>query len=93
MSTEKAKTQAMTRGLVLSIQNVSFLCLLKLYMKIFEHCAPIITMMQKPTLDAVQVRSMLDDFQRFLAALDFDQIWKETLKADPDFPIMRARAG
>ena len=92
-STEKAETQAMARGLVLSIQNVSFLCLLKLYRKIFEHCVPIITMMQKPTLDAVQVHSMLDDFQRFLAALDFDQIWKETLEADPDFPIMRARAG
>ena len=91
-SIEKSETQAMARGLVLSIQNISFLCLLKLYRKIFEHCAPIINMMQKPTLDAVKVRSMLDDFQRFLAALDFDQIWNVTLEADPDFPIMHARA-
>lgn len=68
---EKAETQAVARVLVLSIQNVNFLCLLKLYRKIFEHCTPIIKMMQKPTLDAVLVHSMLNDFQRFLATLEF----------------------
>jgi len=74
------------RGLVLSIHNINLLCLLKLYRKIFEHCAPIIKMMQKPTLDAVLVRSMLKDFQRFLATLGFEKIWTETLEADPNFP-------
>ncbi len=49
--------------------------------------------MQKPTLDAVQLRSMLDDFQRFLAALRFDDIWEITLEADPNFPVARARTG
>ena len=79
-SKEKAETQAMARGLDFSIQNVNFLCFLKLYRKIFEHCAPIIKMMQKPTLDAVLVRSMLNDFKRFLATLEFEQIWTETLE-------------
>ncbi len=49
--------------------------------------------MQKPSLDPVQVKSMLDDFLRFLAELNFDQIWKDTLKADPNFPVTRARGG
>ena len=50
-------------------------------------------MMKKPTLDEVLVRSMLNDFQRFLATLEFEKIWTETLEADPNFPITRARAG
>ena len=90
---EKVDTQTTTRGLLTSIQNVDFICLLKLYKKIFEHCTPIVTVMQKPTLDAIQLRSMLDDFQRFLAALNFDNIWEITLEADPNFPIARARTG
>ena len=90
---EKVDTQTTARGLLANIQNVDFLCLLKLYRKIFEHCTPIITVMQKPTLDAVQLRSMLDDFQRFLAALSFEDIWQITLDADPSFPVERARAG
>ena len=90
---EKVDTQTTARGLLTSIQNVDFICLLKLYRKIFEHCTPIMTVMQKPTLDAVQLRSMLDDFQRFLAALNFDNIWEITLEADPNFPIARARTG
>ena len=40
-------------------------------------------MMQKPSMDAVQLRTMLDDFLHFLTVLDFDQIWatpsKQTL--------------
>ena len=35
---------------------------------------------------------MLDDFQRFLAAISFDDIWKITLEADPNFPVARAKA-
>ena len=49
--------------------------------------------MQKPTLEAVLVSSMLNDFQRFLATLEFKKIWTETLEADPNFPITHARAG
>ena len=50
-------------------------------------------MMQKRSLDAVQRRSMLDDILHFLAVLDFDQIWADTLKADPNFPVTRGRGG
>ena len=92
-SREKAETQATARGLVSSIQNADFICFLKLYRKIFEHCSPIIVMMQKTTIDAVQVRSMLNDFQRFLASIDFDVIWNETLETDPYFPVTRATTG
>eukprot|EP00794_Sanderia_malayensis_P012585 gene12585-13873_t len=91
--TEKTDTQDTARGLIAGIQNVDFVCLLKLYRKIFEHCTPIITVMQKPTLDPIQVRSMLDNFLRFLAELDFEEVWADTLKADPNFPARRARGG
>eukprot|EP00794_Sanderia_malayensis_P013468 gene13468-14859_t len=46
-------------------------------------------MMQKPTLDAVQVRHLLDDFLRFLANINLDDIWTDTLEADPNFPMRR----
>eukprot|EP00794_Sanderia_malayensis_P010108 gene10108-11143_t len=91
--TEKIDTQTTARGLVTNIQNVDFICLLKLYRKIFEHCTPIMKMMQKPSLDAVQLRTMLDDFLHFLTVLDFDQIWANTLEADPNFPVARGRGG
>ena len=51
------------------------------------------TVMQKPTLDAIQLSSMLHGFKRFLESLDFAQVWEETLQADPAFPIIRARGG
>ena len=91
--TEKIDTQTTARGLVTNIQNVDFICLLKLYRKIFDHCTPIMKMMQKPSLDAVQLRTMLDDFLHFLTVLDFDQIWADTLEADPNFPVIRGRGG
>ena len=91
--TEKIDTQTTARGLVTNIQNVDFICLLKLYRKIFDHCTPIMKMMQKPSLDAVQLRTMLDDFLHFLTVLDFDQIWADTLEADPNFPVTRGRGG
>ena len=91
--TEKIDTQTTARGLVTNIQNVNFICLLKLYRIIFDHCTPIMKMMQKPSLDAVQLRTMLDDFLRFLSVLDFHQIWADTLEADPNFPMTRGRGG
>ena len=76
---EKTETQAPWSGLVSSIKNADFISLLKLYRKMFWHCTPIIVMMQKTTIEAVQVCSMLNDFQCFLDSIDFDEIWNETL--------------
>ena len=90
---EKAETQTSARGLGIQMQQVEFVFLLKLYRKIFEHCTPIMTVMQKPTLDAIQLSSMLEDFQRFLRSFNFVQVWEATLQADPDFPVIRARGG
>eukprot|EP00795_Rhopilema_esculentum_P016293 gene16293-biopygen5543 len=90
---EKADTQSTARGLCIQMQQVEFVFLLKLYRKIFEQCTPVMTIMQKPTLDAVQLRSMVDDFQRSLVSLNLDQVWEETIQADPDFPVMRERTG
>ena len=89
----KAETQTAARGLGIQIQQVEFLFLLKLYRKIFEHCTPIMTMMQKLTLDAVQSSSMLDDFKGVLESFDFMHVWEDTLQADPAFPVVRARGG
>eukprot|EP00794_Sanderia_malayensis_P002228 gene2228-2538_t len=91
--TEKAEVQAMARGLGMQMQEVAFVYFLKLYRIIFEYCTPIITVMQKPTLDPVQLRSMLDDFQRVLENFNYKRVWQDTLLADPDFPAVRARAG
>ena len=44
--TEKVDTKTTARSLRASIQNVDFICLLKLYRKIFEHCTPTMTTMQ-----------------------------------------------
>ena len=90
---EKAETQATARGLGTSIQRVDFVYFLKLYRQIFNYCTPIITVMQKPSLDAVQLRSMMDDFQRALADFKYAQVWDDALLADPDFPTVRARDG
>ena len=51
------------------------------------------TAMQRPTLDAAQLRLMHDDFQRFLTTISSDDIKKITLEADPNFPVTRAKAG
>ena len=90
---EKAETQSNARGLGIRIQEVEFVFLLKLYRKIFEYSTPIINTMQRPVLDAVMVKSMLDDFLAALAVFDYDQIWKDALLADPAMPAVRTRDG
>ena len=90
---EKAETQATARGLCVQIQHVQFVFLLKFYRKLFEYCTPIITVMQKPTLDAVQLSSMLTDFQKILGDFRYDQIWEDTIKVDPEIPTVRNRGG
>ena len=50
---EKADTQATARGLCLKIQHAEFVFFLKLYRVIFDYCAPMMKVMQKPTLAAV----------------------------------------
>ena len=52
-SNEKAETQSKARGIGTQMQQVEFVFLLKMYRKIFEHCTPIIVIMQKTTLDAI----------------------------------------
>ncbi len=51
---------------------------LKLYRKLFEYRTLIITIMQKPTMNAVQLRSMLEDFHRVLNDFDFEQAWEDS---------------
>eukprot|EP00794_Sanderia_malayensis_P008392 gene8392-9293_t len=88
-----SETQTLARGLGMQIQTVEFVFLLKLYRKIFEHCTPITKMMQKITLDPVTITSMLEDFQLVLLDFGFDKIWADTLLADPEIPVIRARRG
>ena len=90
---DKTETQVTARGLCLQMQHIKFFFLLKLYRKIFVHCAPIITVMQNPTLDAVQLSLMLEDFQRFLLNLNADQIWEDALLLDPEMPAVRQQSG
>lgn len=90
---EKPETRATARGLGGHIQQVEFLYFLKLYRKLFEHCAPMITVMQRPTIDPIQLRSMLNDFQRTLNSFDYHQVWDDTKIGDPEFPAVRARGG
>ncbi|XP_065054458.1 zinc finger MYM-type protein 1-like isoform X1 [Rhopilema esculentum] len=90
---DKTETQVTARGLCLQIQHIEFVFLLKIYRKIFAHCAPIITVMQNPTLDAVQLSSMLEDFQRFLLNLDCNHIWEDAMLLDPEMPAVRQRNG
>ena len=91
--TEKAEIRATARGLCLQIQRVEFVFLLKLYRKIFDFCAPVIKTMQKPTIDAVQLSSMLDDFKNSLQQLDYNQMLEDTMKIDPEMPSIRRREG
>eukprot|EP00794_Sanderia_malayensis_P008315 gene8315-9201_t len=50
-------------------------------------------MMQKITLDPVTITSMLEDFQLVLLDFGFDKKWADTLVADPEIPVIRARRG
>ena len=59
---EKPETRATARVLGIHIQQIEFLYFLKLYRKLFDYCAPIIAVMQRPTIDPIQLRSMLNDF-------------------------------
>ena len=90
---EKAETQATARGLCIQIQHVEFVFFLKLYRKLFDYCTPITVIMQKPTLDAIQLTSMLDDFQEMLHRFDLDQVWEDALASDATMPVVRARKG
>ena len=92
-SNEKAETQSKARGIGTQMQQVEFVFLLKTYRKIFEHCTPIMVMMQKTTLDAIHLTSMINDFKGILSNFDFDGIWEDTLLADPEFPTVRNRGG
>ncbi len=62
-STESTDTKALALGM--QLQTVVFVFLLKLYCKIFENCTPIINMLQKLTLDAISIKSMLEGFSWF----------------------------
>ena len=90
---EKLETQVTARGLCSNIQNIEFVFLLKLYRKIFAHCAPIMTLMQNPELDAVQLSMMLEDFQKFLSDLNIQEIWDAALQLDPVLPSIGERSG
>ena len=90
---EKAETQSFSRGLGIQIQAIEFIFMLKLYRKIFEYCTPMITVMQRPTLDPVIVKSMLNDFHTALNDFDFNQIWEDSMQLDPIIPTVRARVG
>ena len=90
---EKPETRATARGLGIHIQQIEFLYFLKLYRKLFDYCSPIITVMQRPTIDPIQLRSMLNDFQRTLSRFDYHQVWEDSVLEDPEFPAVRARGG
>ena len=90
---EKLETQVTARGLCSNIQNIEFVFLLKLYRKIFSRCAPIMTLMQNPELDAVQLSMMLEDFQKFLSDLNIQEIWDAALQLDPVLPSIGERSG
>ncbi len=66
-SGEKAETQTKARGIGTQMQKVEFVFLLKTYRKLFEHCTPIMVTMQKTTLYAIRLSSMIEDFRRVLA--------------------------
>ena len=90
---ENSKIREKARKLVSRIQGIEFIFLLKLYRRIFEHCSPIMKVMQRPSLDVVQLKSMLNDFLRTLERFDLNQIWSESMENDPVFPIIVVREG
>ncbi len=75
------------------MQEISFMYFLKLYRKLFEYRTLMITIVQKPTKDTVQLRTMLEDFQRVLNDFDFEQVCGDALLANPDFPAVRIKEG
>ena len=90
---EKAETEATAQGLCVQMQHVEFVFFLKYYRQLFDLCSPIISMMQKPTLDAVQVTSMISDFDEQMRQLNYDEIWEDTILMAPEIPVVRARVG
>ena len=90
---QKTDTQANAKGMCLQIQQIDFIFFLKLYRKIFEHCTPIVTVMQKPSFDAVQLSSMLDDFHEVLRTLNYHQIWEDAMALDPVLQVFPTRRG
>ena len=78
-ATERMDTQDAARDLIISIQNVDLICLFKLYRRRFEHFTPTTSIMQKPTLDLIQVKSMLDYFLRFQATTRIAEDWKQSI--------------
>ena len=90
---EKAETQSLSRGLRIQIQEIEFIFMLKLYRKLFEYCTPVISVMQRPALDPVIVKSMLNDFHTALNDFDFNQISEDSMQLDPIIPTVRARVG
>ena len=49
--------------------------------------------MQRLTLDIVQFKSMLHDFQCILDTFNLEQLWNEAKSMDPTFPVSTAREG
>ena len=49
--------------------------------------------MQKPSFDAVQLSSMLDDFHEVLRTLNYHQIWEDAMALDPVLPVFATRRG
>ena len=49
--------------------------------------------MQKPSFDAVQLSSMLDDFHEVLRTLNYHQIWEDAMALDPVLPVFPTRRG
>lgn len=90
---EKSTTKATARGLGMQMQHVEFVFLLKFYRKLFDFCTPVMVAMQKPTLDPIQLKSMIEDFQRALANVNLDKIWDDTLTVDPELPQIREKRG
>ncbi len=44
-------------------------------------------------MDPIQLRSMLNDFQRTLSRFEYNQVWEDAVLRDPEFPAVRARGG
>ena len=85
-TTQKAENQANARHLCKQIQEIDFVFLLKLYRKLFDYCTPIIKLMQNPSFDAIQLASMLGNFQQVLQSYDSSQTWADALSMDPSLP-------
>ena len=49
--------------------------------------------MQKPTSDAIQLVSMLEDFKASLLCLGLPQSWQDAVAMDPNLPVIQTRNG